>query len=37
MTIRGTDYLEPFMERYGDHVSDYVRTRRLLVRSQAVM
>ena len=27
--IRGTDYREPFMERYGDHVSDYVRTRRL--------
>jgi D-alanine-D-alanine ligase-like ATP-grasp enzyme len=31
--IRGTDYTEDFMERYGDHVSDYVRTRRLLVRS----
>jgi D-alanine-D-alanine ligase len=29
MRIRGTDYKEPFMERYGDHVSDYVRTRRL--------
>ena len=28
-TIRGTDSKEPFMERYGDHVSDYVRTRRL--------
>lgn len=27
-TIRGTDYTGPFIERYGDHVSDYVRTRR---------
>lgn len=27
-TIRGTDYLQPFVERYGDHVSDYVRTKR---------
>ena len=26
--IRGTDYTEPFMERYGDHVSDYIRTKR---------
>ena len=26
--IRGTDYRKPFLERYGDHVSDYVRTRR---------
>ncbi len=26
--IRGTDYLEPFIEQYGSHVSDYVRTRR---------
>ncbi len=29
MTIRGTDYKLPFMERYGDHVSDYVRAKRL--------
>jgi hypothetical protein len=28
--VRGTDYKDPFMERYGDHVSDYVRTRQLL-------
>lgn len=28
--IRGTDHKEPFMERYGDHVSDYVRTRQLM-------
>ena len=28
--IRGQDYKEPFMERYGDHVSDYVRTRQLM-------
>jgi D-alanine-D-alanine ligase-like ATP-grasp enzyme len=28
-TIRGTDHKEPFMERYGDHLSDYVRTQRL--------
>lgn len=27
--IRGTDYLEDFVERYGDHVSDYVRSKRL--------
>ncbi len=26
--VRGTDYLEPFVERYGEHVSDYVRRRR---------
>ncbi len=26
--IRGTDFNEPFMERYGDHVSDYIRTKR---------
>jgi D-alanine-D-alanine ligase len=27
--VRGTDYREPFVERYGDHVSDYIRTKRL--------
>jgi D-alanine-D-alanine ligase len=27
--IRGTDYKESFMDRYGDHVSDYVRAKRL--------
>ena len=26
--IRGTDYRKPLLERYGDHVSDYVRTKR---------
>lgn len=26
--IRSTDYLEPFLARYGDHVSDYVRAKR---------
>ena len=26
--IRGTDYLMPFVDRYGHHVSDYVRTKR---------
>lgn len=26
--IRGTDYREPFVERYGDHISDYVQTKR---------
>jgi len=26
--IRGSDYRESFIEQYGDHVSDYVRTRR---------
>ena len=28
-TIRGTDYTEAFIDRYGDHVSDYVRRKRL--------
>lgn len=27
-TIRGDDYLQDFVTRYGDHVSDYVRRRR---------
>lgn len=27
-TIRGTDHLEPWVERYGDHLSDYVRRKR---------
>lgn len=27
--VRGTDYLEDFVERYGDHVSDYVKTKRM--------
>lgn len=27
-TIRGTDHLEDFVERYAGHVSDYVRRRR---------
>jgi hypothetical protein len=27
--IKGTDYLEPWVETlYGDHISDYVRTKR---------
>lgn len=26
--IKGTDHLEPFMEVYGEHISDYVRARR---------
>ncbi|HEV7798626.1 MAG TPA: SET domain-containing protein-lysine N-methyltransferase [Pyrinomonadaceae bacterium] len=26
--IRGTDYRESFVERYGEHVSDYIRTKR---------
>jgi len=26
--VCGTDYREPFVARYGDHVSDYVRARR---------
>lgn len=26
--VRGTDYLEPFVARYGDHISDYVRAKR---------
>ena len=27
-TVRGTDYLQPFVDRYWSHVSDYVRRRR---------
>jgi hypothetical protein len=27
-TIRGTDYRSSFVHRYGEHVSDYVRSRR---------
>jgi SET domain len=27
-TIRGDDFLQDFVARYGDHVSDYVRRRR---------
>ena len=28
-TVRGTDYLQPFVDEYGEHVSDYVaRARR---------
>jgi D-alanine-D-alanine ligase len=27
--VRGSDYREDFVERYGDHVSDYVRSKRL--------
>jgi len=27
--VRGTDYLEDFVERYGYHVSDYVKTKRV--------
>ncbi len=30
-TIRGSDHLEPFLERYGSHVSGWVRERRQLV------
>lgn len=26
--VRGTDYLEPFVDEYGDHVSDYVKSKR---------
>ncbi|HXD30786.1 MAG TPA: SET domain-containing protein-lysine N-methyltransferase [Pyrinomonadaceae bacterium] len=29
--IRGSDYKESFMERYGDHVSDYVRTKQQMM------
>lgn len=32
--IRGTDYRESFVERYGDHVSDYVKSKRLSEASQ---
>jgi len=29
-TVRGEDYLQPFVSRYGEHVSDYVRRHRRL-------
>lgn len=32
--IRGTDYLEDFVERYGDHVSDYVRGKRMAEKAK---
>ncbi|NNE47087.1 MAG: hypothetical protein HKN37_10550 [Rhodothermales bacterium] len=28
-TVRGTDHLADFVDRYGDHISDYVRTQRM--------
>ncbi len=28
-TVRGEDYLQDFVSRYGEHVSDYVRRKRL--------
>lgn len=34
--IRGTDYKEAFMERYGDHVSDYVRAKRVSLEVSVV-
>lgn len=33
-TIKGTDYLEPFVEKYGEHISDYVRTKRRQKKEQ---
>ncbi|MCG8469039.1 MAG: hypothetical protein MJB57_12680, partial [Gemmatimonadetes bacterium] len=30
-TIHGGDYLKPFVDAYGHHVSDYVRRRRIEV------
>jgi D-alanine-D-alanine ligase-like ATP-grasp enzyme len=35
--IRGTDYREPFMERYGDHVSDFVRMKRDALQEDLVL
>lgn len=32
--IRGTDHLHPFVERYGDHVSDYVRVKRSVLNDE---
>jgi len=34
--VRGTDYREGFVERYGDHVSDYVRSKRMAEASAKV-
>ena len=31
-TIRGDDHLQPFVARYGEHVSDYVRRKRAALR-----
>ncbi len=33
--VRGTDYLQPFVERYGDHISDYVRRKRAEMQQYA--
>jgi len=30
--ITGVDYIKPFVEEYGSHVSDYVRTKRTLLK-----
>jgi D-alanine-D-alanine ligase len=30
-TVRGTDYLEPFVRKYREHVSEYVRNKRASV------
>lgn len=30
-TVRGDDYLQPFLDRYDGHLSDYVRSRRAQV------
>ncbi len=30
--VREDDHLQPFMERYGDHISDFVRTKRAETR-----
>ena len=27
-TIRGSDFMAEFVDRYGEHISDYVRNRR---------
>ncbi len=34
-TVRGDDWARPFMARYGDHVSDYVRRRLAAARPRA--
>jgi D-alanine-D-alanine ligase len=33
--IRGADYREPFVAAYGEHVSDYIRTKRLEALAQS--
>jgi len=34
-SITGTDYLKPFLEKYSNHISDYVKTKRDLMKKES--